>query len=107
MIIIYDLSPLNVNLPYGINKIKAERDGKTVEKKINVLQDTKGTIINLTFEIENKTITVKGISFKMIYVERGTFWMGAQSSNPNGQNYDLEAESDKDPVHQVTLSSII
>ena len=31
--------------------------------------------------------------------------MGAQSANPNGQNYDSEAYSNESPVHSVTLST--
>ncbi len=40
----------------------------------------------------------------MVYVEGGTFWMGAQSTDPNGKNYDPEADPLESPVHQVTLS---
>jgi len=42
----------------------------------------------------NKTFTVKGVSFKMIYVEGGTFQMGSNDRFDNGL-----------PVHSVTLSS--
>ncbi|MFT7671599.1 MAG: sulfatase modifying factor 1, partial [Planctomycetota bacterium] len=35
----------------------------------------------------------------------GKFWMGAQSSNPAGQNYDKGAQSDENPVHEVELSA--
>ena len=49
-------------------------------------------------------IIVNGVTFNMIAVEGGTFWMGAQSTNSGGQNYDSEADSDESPVHQVTLS---
>ena len=52
-----------------------------------------------------ETFTAGGVTFKMIFVEGGTFWMGAQSTNPNGQNYDSEASDSESPVHQVTLSS--
>ncbi len=52
---------------------------------------------------EKQTITVNGVSFKMIKVEGGTFKMGAQSSDPNGENYDSEAYSWEQPVHSVTL----
>ncbi|MBR0178454.1 MAG: formylglycine-generating enzyme family protein, partial [Bacteroidales bacterium] len=38
-------------------------------------------------------------------VAGGTFWMGAQSANPNGQNYDSEADGDEGPAHSVTLST--
>ena len=50
------------------------------------------------------TFTVNGVSFTMIPVEGGTFWMGAQRTDPNGQNYDSQANNDESPVHQVTLS---
>ena len=51
------------------------------------------------------TFTANGVTFEMIEVEGGTFWMGAQSTNPSGQNYDSEAYDREQPVHQVTLSS--
>ncbi|MFT5464289.1 MAG: sulfatase activating formylglycine-generating enzyme, partial [Planctomycetota bacterium] len=35
----------------------------------------------------------------------GTFWMGAQSSNPAGKNFDKDAQSDEGPVHEVGLSA--
>jgi formylglycine-generating enzyme required for sulfatase activity len=34
-----------------------------------------------------------------------TFYMGAQKDNPNGLNYDPEADANESPVHEVTLSS--
>ena len=50
------------------------------------------------------TFTVNGVSFDMIKVEGGTFWMGAQSTDQNGQNYDEDAYESESPVHQVALS---
>ena len=41
----------------------------------------------------------------MVYVEGGTFLMGAQSSSSSSSNYDSEAQSNESPVHSVTLSS--
>lgn len=41
----------------------------------------------------------------MVYVEGGTFKMGAQSSSSSSSNYDSNAYSDESPVHSVTLSS--
>ncbi len=40
----------------------------------------------------------------MVAVKGGTFWMGAQSTDPNGQNYDSDAFDWESPVHRVTLS---
>lgn len=42
--------------------------------------------------------TANGLNMKMIYVEGGTFTMGASSG-------DSDADSDERPVHQVTLDS--
>ncbi len=55
-------------------------------------------------EIITEEYSVSGISIKMVKVAGGTFKMGAQSSNSIGDNYDVEAESDEEPVHQVALS---
>ena len=41
-----------------------------------------------------QTYTIKGVSFKMVQVEGGTFQMGTKNGN-----------SDEQPVHQVTLNS--
>lgn len=64
-------------------------------------------IYTITQESESKnlTIQVNDISFNMIYVKGGTFWMGAQKDDLNGQNYDVNAYGDESPVHQVTLSN--
>jgi len=48
---------------------------------------------------DTQTITVNGISFKMIRVEGGTFTMGATSEQG------LDADSDEKPAHQVTVST--
>ena len=46
----------------------------------------------------NQTITVNGVSFEMIYVEGGSFDMGATYEQGS------DADSDEKPVHRVTLS---
>ena len=51
-----------------------------------------------TDKLKNQTITVNGVSFKMIGVEDGTFQMGS----PEG---DADASDDEYPQHEVTLSS--
>lgn len=55
-------------------------------------------------EYEVLDITVNGVTFNMILVKSGTFYMGAQKDDPNAPNYDEEAWSREAPVHQVTLS---
>lgn len=45
-----------------------------------------------------KSYTVNGVSFQMVYVEGGTFWMGALPKDKEA--YDIEK-----PRHQVSLSS--
>ena len=47
----------------------------------------------------NKTFTANGVSFTMVYVEGGTFTMGATSEQGS------DASSDEKPTHRVTLSS--
>ena len=49
-------------------------------------------------KFQNQTITVGGVSFKMIAVEGGTFQMGSPES-------DAEAYDDEKPQHEVTLSN--
>ena len=56
-------------------------------------------------QFKDLSFTVKGVSFTMKAVEGGTFWMGAQNEDPEGQNYDSEARVDESPVHKVKLSS--
>lgn len=90
-------SPITSNLPYGSHEIKAERNGKTFAKTINVAQNGGDNSVKLTF-FGNQTITVNGVSFTMIAVEGGTFQMGATSEQGS------DAYSDEEPVHSVTLS---
>ena len=51
-----------------------------------------------------QTFMVNGVSFTLKLVEGGTFYMGAQSTDSNGQNYDWEAWDSESPVHNVTLN---
>ena len=46
----------------------------------------------------NLSLTVNGVSFEMVYVEGGSFDMGATSEQGS------DADSDEKPVHSVTLS---
>ncbi|MBR7028214.1 MAG: SUMF1/EgtB/PvdO family nonheme iron enzyme, partial [Bacteroidaceae bacterium] len=51
-----------------------------------------------TPKFQNQTITVDGVSFKMIAVEGGTFLMGSPES-------DADTDDDEKPQHEVTLSN--
>ena len=62
------------------------------------------TTLEEIIPLENKTVTVNGVSFTMIAVEGGTFYMGAQNADPTGLNYDVNAWDREAPVHLVTLS---
>ncbi len=52
-----------------------------------------------TTQSSNKTFTVNGVSFTMVYVQGGTFQMGATSEQES------DAGDDEKPSHSVTLSS--
>ena len=90
-------SPMTSSLAYGTHEIKAERNGKTVSKTINVSQSGGDNSVKLAF-FGTQTFTVKGVSFTMIAVEGGAFKMGATSEQGS------DADSDEKPVHHVTLS---
>ena len=91
------ISPITSTLAYGTHTIKAERNGKTVSKNINVAQSSGDSSVKLTF-FGNQTFTVNGVSFTMIAVEGSTFQMGATSEQGS------DADSDEKPVHSVPLS---
>lgn len=42
-----------------------------------------------------------------VRVEGGSFWMGAQDEDPQGQNYDPEANDYESPVRQVEVSTFL
>lgn len=44
-------------------------------------------------------------SFRMINVEGGSFFIGAQNDNPSSKNYDIDAYQIEAPVHKVTLDN--
>ena len=56
------------------------------------------------FNSTKKNVEVNGVSFNMVLVKGGTFWMGAQADDPAGRNYDSLAYKNEKPVHQVSLS---
>lgn len=69
-----------------------------------------GTIKISSGEVSQSiTITQSGCqwfeSFEMVDVEAGLFYMGAQKTTSNGQNYDASAYQIEAPVHEVSLNS--
>ncbi len=91
------VSPLEVSMGFGKHTVKAERDGKSVEKSLEVRESGGESSLHIKF-IVNQTITVNGVSFEMVYVEGGTFKMGATSEQGR------DAYGKEKPVHSVTLS---
>ena len=94
-------STFSGNLAYGQHTVYAELNGKRTDSKtIDVPMGSTAALPNVTLAfLENKTFTVKGVTFTMVAVEGGTFMMGATSEQGR------DAWDREKPVHQVTLSS--
>ena len=73
-----------------------------IPKPAPIQEDDEATVVDVANKgfvtSEDKTFTVGGVTFKMIYVEGGTFTMGATSEQG------ADANKDEKPAHQVTLS---
>lgn len=50
------------------------------------------------------TYTVNKVTFSMVRVEKGGFWMGAQHLDTVEFNYDRFSQTDEMPVHHVTIN---
>lgn len=93
-------SPLSTTLSFGTHKVYAMRSGKkSPEKTIDVTATMANKSITLEFAPDAQTFTVKGVIFKMLPVEGGTFDMGGTAEQGG------DAYSDEKPVHRVTLSN--
>ncbi|NOT29479.1 MAG: SUMF1/EgtB/PvdO family nonheme iron enzyme [Planctomycetes bacterium] len=53
---------------------------------------------------DGRLVLEEGTGIVFVLLPGGTFQMGVQKSDPNGPNYDAQAESDEGPVHAVTLT---
>ena len=84
-----------INLAKQVSEIRDEDSPEVIINKLSSVILTKDLIIHIA----------DGAEIVMKYVEGGTFWMGAQNTNPDGRNFDVEAYSDESPVHEVTLDS--
>ena len=99
----------------GSHKVEIRKDGyvsasQTVTVKENATAELSGSLTAATTTTTgssqsttgasgNRTFTVKGVSFNMVYVQGDTFTMGATSEQGS------DAEDDEKPTRSVTLSS--
>ena len=90
-------APLTQTLAYGSHKIKAELDGVTKEETATITENGQTEWTFNVKKLQTETITVNGVSFKMIAVEGGTFTMGCTSEQSDCYN-------DEKPTHKVTVS---
>lgn len=91
------ISPLKVDLDFGEHEVRATRGSKSASTKIDVKQLGGNDVVHLKL-LGNETYTVNGVSFVMVSVRGGTYKMGVLF------NSDPEAETDEDPLHEVTLN---
>lgn len=90
---------LNANAPRTINETLTAIGGETSSTAQSVqTATTPKRQLAPEDTARVKTFTVNGVSFNMIYVEGGTFTMGATPEQGNS------ALKDEKPAHQVTLS---
>jgi formylglycine-generating enzyme required for sulfatase activity/serine/threonine protein kinase len=54
---------------------------------------------------EGKLVLEESSGLVFVLLPGGKFWMGAQSEDPAGQNYDKDSEGDEGPPHEVELSA--
>ena len=87
----------------ALKKLREQREYKEREERQKLEREE---------QQRNGLFAINGVSFKMVKVEGGTFWMGAnngyrglfRSRDTSMQNYDKDAGDNEKPVHQVTLS---
>ena len=91
-----DVVTININETTRIEDVKLEASNEVTS--IPQQQEQYSPQQEYGGGFSNQTITVKGVSFEMVYVEGGTFDMGA-TSEQGSDAYDWEK-----PVHRVTLS---
>lgn len=72
------------------------------------VDNVNGIIIHWADDVEiseeQKTV-IRNLVANLVRVDGGTFKMGAQSTDTQGDNYDPEAADNESPVHEVTLNS--
>jgi formylglycine-generating enzyme required for sulfatase activity/serine/threonine protein kinase len=56
---------------------------------------------------DGKLILKESMGLVLVLIPRGSFWMGAQTTDPGASNYDPQARPDESPVHEVELSEFL
>ena len=84
----------------GIGELKIFVDGNLIQVEA-IGRPGKGTPLQSSIDQDNKVVSVGSVSFEMVYVEGGTFRMGA--TEEQGE----DARGNEKPVHSVTLSSYL
>ena len=98
------MQPIKKNRPQNVSEFIASiKTDSTPKPKPTLKQEVdEVTIVNIEnkrpIAKKDKTFTVRGVTFKMIYVEGGTFTMGATPEQGE------DAYGDEKPAHEVTLS---
>jgi len=83
-------TPYTGNMIYGSHNIRIEYKGNKTEK---IIQLTRGCSANFSLSLGLFTETAFDINLEMVFVEGGTFLMGA-----------TDGEGNEKPLHSVTLS---
>lgn len=87
------ISPLSFSTDYYV-RAYAQTDEKTYYS----------ALCGVTTDADD-SIKVNGVGMKMVFVEGGTFWMGAQNSDPDAPGYiNAQISKNESPVHEVTVS---
>lgn len=104
VIVNIDNSPMNKEFRflYGLTDTiqwdnRPQHDKLLTDLKKWIVCNENTTLVN-TVELKDRTFTVKGVSFKMSFVEGGTFMMGATAEQVR------YAYSNERPAHKVYLS---
>ena len=95
LVMTFEMPTRDTVLPVSL----AEKKQRRLEKEA-VEQEAKRKAF-----LQDRIIPVRGLSIVMKPIEGGTFWMGAQKTDPYGQNFDDEAYDKENPVHSVTVNS--
>ena len=86
------------NVPVAQTAQATNSPVQTVAPPVQSVQAATSSSVQSTSTESSKTFTANGVSFTMVYVEGGTFTMGATSEQGS------DAYSDEKPAHSVTLS---